>query len=137
MTPIRELSAALATAVVALAADASVLYALVGIAHWHYLVAASVAFMVGTLVSWALSVRYVFCYRRYQSPGREFLLFAVIGSVGLVLNAAVIAAVVEWLGLHYLVGKACAAVVTFSFNYGLRKVLLFTPVALAARTPLE
>jgi hypothetical protein len=35
---------------------------------------------------------------------------------------------VEWLHLHYLIGKVLSGAVTFLMNYGLRRVLLFTPV---------
>jgi putative flippase GtrA len=131
MSQFRELRAALATSGCALCVDTSVLYVLASLGRWHYLLAASVAFVTGSVVAWVLSVRFVFQYRRYRSPAREFAYFAMIGAVGLVLNALVIAAVVESIGLHYLVGKACAAAVTFGFNYSLRKMLLFSPAALA------
>ena len=130
MRALKELSAALAVSAGALCVDASSLYLLTSVAHLHYLVAASIAFMAGTLVAWYLSVRYVFGYRRCGSAAVEFAYFAVIGLCGLVPNALVIATVVEYLGLHYMIGKACAAVVTFGFNYSLRKVLLFSPMAL-------
>jgi putative flippase GtrA len=126
-----ELLAALAVGACALCVDASTLYLLAGIAHLHYLVAASFGFVAGTLLAWALSVRFVFRYRRCPSARQELAMFAAIGGLGLAINAAVIAIVVEVLGQHYLVGKACAAVVTFGFNYGLRRALLFSPALVA------
>jgi putative flippase GtrA len=132
MSRVRELRAAIATGACALCVDASILYGLTAFGRWHYLLAASVAFLAGSVVAWLLSVRFVFQYRRYRSAGREFAFFALIGALGLALNALVIATVVESFGQHYLVGKACAAAVTFGFNYSLRKTLLFSPAAFSA-----
>jgi putative flippase GtrA len=131
MSRVRELLAALATAGCAFCVDVAILYVLTAVAGWHYLVAASIAFLAGTSVAWLLSVRFVFDYRRCRSPRREFAYFALIGLIGLVLNDVVIAIVVESFGQHVLVGKACAGAVTFSVNYSLRKTLLFSRVIFA------
>jgi putative flippase GtrA len=138
MSALRQLGAAIPTAVCALAADVSALYLLTGIAGWHYLAAASVGFVVGTLVAWLLSVRFVFAERRFRSPTAEFALFALIGTGGLVINGVIMSIAVERFGQHYLIAKACAAAVTFSFNFGIRRAALFTRPALTlARRPIE
>jgi putative flippase GtrA len=132
VSTLRQLRAALPTAVCALCVDASVLQSLVSVGGWHYLAAATAGFAAGVLVSWVLSVRCVFTERRFRSPALELTLFAVIGVVGLLLNDLVIALAVESLRLHYLVGKACAATATFAFNFGVRRALLYSRSALPA-----
>jgi putative flippase GtrA len=123
----RELAAALPVSAAAFALDVAVLYGLVRFCGWHYLPAASVSFTLGVALNYALSVRYVFSYRRLGSRVHEFAIFALVGLAGLVLNAAVLAFFVEVLRQHYLVGKVVAAGATFLVNFGARRLLLFTP----------
>ena len=122
----REFLAAVACAACALCIDISILFALTSVAQVHYLCAASIGFAVGTVVAWYLSVRFVFQYRRCVSPSHEFVYFALIGIVGLIINDAVIAFFVENIGQSVLIGKGAAAAITFGFNFSLRKRLLFS-----------
>lgn len=94
----------------------------------HYLWAATVSFLLGAATSYLLSVRWVFRYRRLAAfPKAEFAAFAAVGVVGLGLNNLAIYVAVEHAGLLLLAAKAVAAVLTFSFNFGLRKWGLFRP----------
>jgi len=123
----RELLGALPVSALALTLDVGVLYGLVSGLHWHYLPAATLGFMAGLSLNYALSVRYVFEHHRLASRPREFAVFAAIGVGGLAVNAGLLALSVEALGLHYLMGKAIAAGGTFMFNFGTRRWMLFTP----------
>ena len=122
----RELVRYSAASATALAIDATLLAVLVQGAHWHYLPASSVSFMVGALIAYTLSILFVFTYRRLAGSSAEPLTFVGIGVIGLLLNASIMAVGVECLGLHYMVAKVCAAGVTFFSNYALRRLLLFT-----------
>lgn len=110
---------------VALAADFGSLFALTELAGWHYLVSAAAAFLVGLVVNYALSIRWVFAQRSMESRSAEFGVFAGIGVVGLGLNEIVMWAFTSGVGLHYGLSKAIAAVVGFAWNFGIRKWLLF------------
>jgi putative flippase GtrA len=111
---------------VALAVDAAGL--LLAANFVHYLWAASFGFLLGATTSYLLSVRWAFRHRRLAaSPKTEFAAFAAVGVAGLGLNNLVIYAAVERAGLGLLAAKAVAAVVTFTFNFGLRKWGLFRP----------
>jgi putative flippase GtrA len=129
MKLLREPLAALITAICALALDAGTLHALVSVVQLNYLLSATVAFLLGTLVSWALSVRWVFKYRRMSSPTLELGVYTSLGILGLALNIFVIFMAVHFFHMHYLVGKGFAAMLTFSCNYLLRKWALFSPLA--------
>lgn len=111
---------------VALAVDTTCL--LVAANFVHYIWAATLGFLLGAVTSYLLSVRWAFRHRRLaESPRTEFAAFAAIGVAGLGLNNLVIYAAVEHVGLSLLAAKAVAAMLTFSFNFGLRKWGLFRP----------
>jgi putative flippase GtrA len=105
--------------------DISILWILVHYFSWWYVVAATVSFLVGLLVGYALCVSVVFKYRRLKDPRLEFASFAAIGVVGAVINVAAISFGVKYLGLHYLLAKCGAAGFTFLWNFVARRQLLF------------
>jgi putative flippase GtrA len=109
----------------ALLVDISILWILVHYFSWWYVVAATVSFVVGLLLGYALCVSLVFKYRRLKDPRLEFASFAAIGAVGTVINVAAISFGVKYLGLHYLVAKCGAAGFTFLWNFVARRQLLF------------
>lgn len=111
---------------VAFAVDFALLYLLTEFARLYYLFSASLAFVAGVAVNYALSVTWVFNHRSIDNRMHEFAIFAVIGMLGLVFNAALIWFFTELAGLHYLGSKVVAAALIFLFNFGARKALLFS-----------
>jgi putative flippase GtrA len=128
---VREAALYSAASACALTVDVGLLWLLVEVARMHYLLAASVAFLTGTSVVYAFSVRTIFRHRRVRDRKLEFSAFVAIGVLGLLVNLAVLKVSVDEFGAHYLVGKLAAIVFTFSLNYGLRRSLLFTAPAAA------
>ena len=121
-----ELLRYLAVSGVALAVDTAGL--LLAANFVHYLWAATFGFLLGATTSYLLSVRWVFRHRRLAAfPRTEFAAFAGVGGVGLGVNNLAIYAAVEHAGLGLLAAKAVAALLTFSFNFVLRKWGLFRP----------
>jgi len=95
--------------------------------HLHYLSAAALGFLSGMVIAYVFSIRWAFRYRCQTDWRREFLLFAVIGLGGLVLNEGVMWAVTDGLNFNYSGSKLIAAGCVFLFNFCLRKALLFSP----------
>jgi putative flippase GtrA len=124
-TVIQEAVRYSAVSVCALCVDVAILYVLVHYFSWWYLAAATVSFLVGLLLGYALSVALVFKYRRLKDRRIEFASFAAIGIVGVAINAAAMALGVKCLGLHYLVAKCGAAGFTFLWNFVARRQFLF------------
>ena len=121
-----ELLRYFAVSAVALAVDTTALLLAANV--MHYLWAATLGFLLGAVTSYLLSVRWVFRHRRLAAfPKTEFAAFAAVGVAGLGLNNLAIYAAVEHAGLNLLMAKAVAAMLTFSFNFGLRKWGLFRP----------
>ena len=114
---------------VALAVDIALLWLLVEHFYWHYLIAASAAFIAGTLVIYALSVEWIFQHRRVINRRLEFSIFALIGVLGVLVNLLVLRVAVESFEVHYLVGKLAAVAFTFTLNFGLRRGVLFSAPA--------
>ena len=116
-----------AGAAVAFVADLATLSVFVEALNVHYLAAATVGFMTGTLVLYWISVRHVFRYRRLKDEREELAVFAAIGALGVLVNLGCMYVAVEVINLHYLAGKIGSAAVTFVTNFGLRRMMLFTP----------
>jgi putative flippase GtrA len=115
-----------AASALALAVDFGIYVGLIRLAGVHYLVAAPLGFSCGLATIYALSVRWVFRYRRVADRRAEFAVFAVIGLAGMALNQAVIYLAVKALPGSYEIAKLISAGVVFCFNFALRKLLLFT-----------
>lgn len=110
----------------ALVVDYAVLVGATEIFKIHYLVSAALSFTGGLLVNYLLSVTWVFKERRLENRWVEAAGFAAVGVLGLALNEGLMALFVEGFGLVYAVAKIPATGIGFVFNYGLRRILLFT-----------
>lgn len=105
--------------------DFGSLYLLTKYAGLHYTLSATLSFILGLIVNYLLSIRWVFSQRKLQSRSAEFIVFAIIGIVGLGLNVAIIWFFTEHIRLHYLVSKIVATVLVFLWNFAGRKFILF------------
>jgi putative flippase GtrA len=123
---LREGARYTAAAAVALGVDFGAYAGLIRLASVHYLVAAPIGFALGLATIYVLSVSWVFRARRLDDRRKEFAVFALIGLAGLLLNQAVIYAAVQFLGASPELAKLISAGIVFCFNFGLRKLLLFT-----------
>jgi putative flippase GtrA len=109
--------------------DMTVLALLVTSLHLHYLIAATISFICGGAVVYALSVWCVFDSRRIASRALEFSSFIALGAAGLIVNAVAMHIAVGVLALNFMVGKVLAAGFTFCTNFLLRQRVLFSPAA--------
>jgi putative flippase GtrA len=90
-------------------------YALLVAAGLHYLPASALSFALGVANSYQLNRRWTFRSRARRGP--EVLRFAVVQSVGLGVDHALLYALVEGIGIHHLIAQAAvfpaASTVTF------------------------
>jgi putative flippase GtrA len=122
---IREITGYAAASACALALDVSILWALVHYYSWWYLAAATFSFLCGVIVSYVLSIKWAFKQHRLSDRRAEFMGFALLGTIGLGVNAIVIFIAVEYLGVYLLIAKGVAAGFTFLCNFASRRQLLF------------
>ena len=118
---IRYLVASLA----ALSLDATLLWA--GVEHLRLpaWIAGTFGYGCGLVLVYGLSIRWVFARRALRSARAEFVLFAALGLVGLLLNAVTLF-VATGVGLALPVAKGLSAAIGFVANFITRKVLLFS-----------
>ena len=110
---------------VAFAVDFGSLVALTEFGGLYYLYSTILAFSVGMLVNYALSVRWVFHNRRLGNRGAELSIFFMVGVVGLGLTALLMWLFTDGAELHYAVSKLFTAMLVLLWNFGARKVILF------------
>jgi putative flippase GtrA len=105
--------------------DFGTLFILTEYVHVHYLVSAAIAFIFGLTVNYILSVKWVFNIRTVGNRWLEFLLFALIGLVGLGLNELFLWIITEILAIYYLISKIITTIIVYFWNFFDRKYLLF------------
>ena len=111
---------------IAFIADISMLYLLTEFANCYYLLAAGFAFLLGLTINYLLSIYWVFDYRSINNRTLEFLIFTAIGLVGLVMNEVILFVLTEYLAVYYVFSKVFSTSVIFIFNFGMRKIMLFS-----------
>lgn len=115
-----------AASVAALAVDYGLLIFLTEYVGFHYLISASISFLVGGLVVYFASISHIFDQRRLSSKSIEITSFMAIGVVGLALNGLLMWAITEGTPLSYQLAKLPTAGIVFLFNYVARRSLLFS-----------
>jgi len=92
------------------------------ILDFHYLLAVCCGFILGLFVTYVLSNKFVFGAPR-DSFKKAFLLFGVIGLVGLGILSLLMWVLTGKLGINYIVAKVLATGVVFAWNFFARKTL--------------
>ena len=110
---------------VAFVVDFSALVFLTELAGFDYLVAAVAAFACGLVTNYLLSVRWVFTARSVNQPWIEFIIFLVIGVIGLGWNELLLYIGTARLGFDYRISKLLSVGLVLCWNFGARKILLF------------
>ena len=105
--------------------DFGLLYILTEYAGLHYLLSATLSFIVGLLVNYIISCIWVFNNSKFKSRIVEFLFFAAIGVVGLGLNDFFIWLFTGCIGTHYMFSKIVATALVYLWNFFARKYLVF------------
>jgi putative flippase GtrA len=123
---IRQISGYGLASAFGLGIDMTLLAVLVTLFHVHYLIAATISFICGGTLVYAVSVRWVFESRRVTNRALEFSSFIALGAAGLIVNAAIMHLAVAVLALNFMAGKVLAAGFTFCTNFVIRQRVLFS-----------
>ncbi len=110
---------------IALMVDAGSLYLLTQFVGIHYLNSAAIGFLLGLATIYVLSIRWVFTKRRVKKTHHELVLFAVIGIGGLGINELGMYLLTDILLFHFMVSKMLVTALVFTWNFSIRKLLLF------------
>ena len=110
---------------IAFLADFGVLVFFKEVAGLHYLTSTTIGFIAGLIINYIISVLWVFSESKFNNKKLEFLVFAVIGIIGLGLTNIFMWLFTGKLGIHYLVSKIITTLLVFLWNFFGRKYLLF------------
>ena len=105
--------------------DISSLIALKELLEVNYLIAAAIAFTLGLIVNYTLSVTWVFSRRKYHDKAKEFSIFTIIGLIGLLLNELLMWIFTDLIGMYYVHSKLLTTFIVFLWNFSMRKIILF------------
>lgn len=89
----------------------------------HYLIAASAGFILGLIVVYILSDRFVFGESKIVSKKLQFTAFAVIGVIGLLLLNLLMWVFTDIFGVIYIASKIIATVFVYMWNFLARRAL--------------
>jgi putative flippase GtrA len=98
-----------------------ILSILTSVLHINYLISELIAFVIATIVNYALSIWWIF--QRSNRFKLEFVLFTLVGIGGLGINELVLWVCVSKLKLFYLLGEVIAITVVMVWSFALRKLL--------------
>ncbi len=110
---------------VAFVVDYGSLYVLTEFLSVPYLWSAAIAFILGLVTNYLLSISWVFKKNATMQRWQEFLFFAIIGVIGLGFNELIMYVGTDMLHLHYMLSKLISTVIVFFWNFFARKYLLF------------
>lgn len=94
----------------------------------HYLVSAGIAFILGLTVNYLLSISWVFNNRTMDNRLLEFILFSIIGLIGLGFNELFMWILTDILAIYYLLSKIITTIIVYFWNFFARKFILFNKV---------
>lgn len=109
---------------VAFLSDYSCLYLFTEILGSYYLISAPIAFLIGLLVHYFISVKWVFSKRSLDKKWLELFIYVSFGAIGLGMNEIIIWFCTEKLHFHYMVSKLFYFIV-YVINFFGRKYFLF------------
>jgi putative flippase GtrA len=91
-------------------------------------ISTALGFIGGLMYNYIFSLLYVFESAKENNKGkdiRSFIIFTIIGVVGLILTELGMYVGVELFDINYLIVKVFVAGVVLIWNYGIRKILIF------------
>lgn len=101
---------------------------LTGGEKWQIFVSTAAGFIVGLAVNYILSLVFVFRAEDNKNSGKSvgaFLIFALVGIIGLGITEGLMHLGVNMLHFHYMLTKIVAAGIVLVWNYLGRKILIF------------
>jgi len=110
---------------IAFLVDFVFLYCLTEFVGLPYLVSAAISFILGLVTNYLLSTVWVFNQRVVTNRSKEFIVFSVIGIIGLGFNELIMWFGSSVLPLYYLLSKIISTVFVFFWNFFARKYILF------------
>ena len=107
--------------------DYALLFTLTEYLHLYYLLSATISFVAGLVVNYFISTNWIFRHSKLKSRSAEFIIYGIIGVIGLLLNNLLLYVFTDWMCIHYMFSKLITAVLVMGWNFMGRKFILFNP----------
>lgn len=101
----------------------SLLYILTDICNIYYLVSNVFSFTIGLVVNYLLSKLIVFQNKTIISKKKEFIIYALIGVIGLGLDSLLLSFFTKTMSIYYMLSKIVSTGCVFIWNFCARKIL--------------
>lgn len=108
--------------------DITALFILTEKFNVHYMVSACIAFVLGLIINYFLSIKWVFNNNKMENKFLEFFLFGLIGLVGLGLNELFLWVLTDILLIYYIFSKFITTFIVYFWNFFARKTILFNKI---------
>lgn len=105
--------------------DYALLIFLTEIAGFNIIVSATVSFIAGLSVNYYISTRWVFHNSNISDKRLEFLIYALVGVAGLVLNDLALYLFTDFIEIHYAIAKPLTATIVYGWNFFARRYIIF------------
>ena len=99
------------------------LYVFTDVCHLHYILSNVFSFTLGLIVNYLLSKKFVFQGDVSINKAKEFLIYAVIGIIGLGLDTLLIWLFTDVGSIYYMISKLISTLIVLIWNFGARKLL--------------
>lgn len=106
--------------------DYSVTLSLTEFLHFPYLLSTACGFSVGLLITYILSIWWIFDQRRVKNKMGEFSVFGVIALTGIALSIGFMWLFTDVCSIDYRISKLITTVLVSVWNFVLKKKILFT-----------
>lgn len=110
---------------VAFAVDFLLMVALRELADIPEVAAGTISFGIGLIITYLFSIFWIFDKRRMRSVVAEFITFAIIGAVGLLLTYWLMSLFVNSYAVNYMLAKIITTVIVTLWNFIAKKLILF------------
>lgn len=98
------------------------LYIFTDVFHIYYLFSNVIAFILGLVVNYILSKKFVFQDNVKYSRSKEFLIYALIGVIGLFLDTLIMGIMTSTFKIYYMLSKIISTLLVFVWNFVARKI---------------
>ena len=111
-------------AIVAAIVNIGMLYVFTDWFYINYLISNILSFTLGLIINYVLSKKFVFKESKLNKI-LEFIIYAVIGIIGLGIDTLVLWLFTSKLKIYYILSKIISTGITFIWNFSVRKIVYY------------
>ena len=108
---------------IAAVVNVGLLFIFTEICNINYVISNIFAFIFGLIVNYCLSKKIVFTNENHVNKYFEFIMYAVIGVIGLGIDTLMLFIFTDKFKIYYMLSKIISTMITFVWNFIARKLL--------------